>query len=60
MPGNIQESDLVCSSSDGYYQLDQCLETNDERIISSLITIKPKNDKDITFEVIKYKTVEIN
>jgi hypothetical protein len=45
MPDGIDESDLVCQSSDVDADLDKCLESNDEQIISSLITIKPKNDK---------------
>ena len=51
MPDGIDESDLVCQSSDAEVDLDKCLESNDEQIISSLITIKPKNDKGIQFKV---------
>ena len=51
MPDGIDESDLVCQSSDAEADLDKCLESNDEQIISSLITIKPKNDKIIQFKV---------
>jgi hypothetical protein len=51
MPDGIHESDLVCQSSDADADLDKCLESNDEQIISSLITIKPKNDKRIKFKV---------
>ena len=51
MPDGIHESDLVCQSSDAEADLDKCLKSNDEQIISSLITIKPKNDKRIKFKV---------
>ena len=51
MPDGIHESDLVCQSSDAEADLDKCLESNDEQIISPLITIKPKNDKRINFKV---------
>ena len=51
MPDGIDESDLVCQSSDVDADLDKCLESNDEQIISSLITINPKNDKRIKFKV---------
>jgi hypothetical protein len=51
MPDGIHESDLVCQSSDADVDLDKCLESNDEQIISSLITIKLKNDKKIKFKV---------
>jgi hypothetical protein len=51
MPDGIHESDLVCQSSDTDVDFDKCLESNDEQIISSLITIKHKNDKRIKFKV---------
>jgi len=51
MPDGIRESDLVCQSSDVEADLGKCLESNDEQIISSLITIKPKNEKRIKFKV---------
>ena len=51
MPDGIHEGDLVCQSSDAEADLDKCLESNDEQIISSLITIKPRNDKRIKFKV---------
>jgi hypothetical protein len=51
MPDGIHESDLVCQSSDADVDLDKCLKSNDEQIISSLITIKSKNDKRIKFKV---------
>ena len=50
MPDGIQESDLVCQS-DVEADLDKGLESNDEQIMSFLITIKPKNDKRIKFKV---------
>ena len=51
MPDGIHESDLVCQSSDVEAELDKCIESNDEQIISSLITIKPKKEKEIKFKV---------
>ncbi|XP_052059579.1 uncharacterized protein LOC127700210 isoform X2 [Mytilus californianus] len=50
MPDGTQESDFVCQGSDAVEDLDKCLETNDEQIISPVITIQPKKGK-MTFEL---------
>lgn len=50
MPDGTKDSDFVCNGSDGDDDLDKCLETNDEQIISSVITIEAKKNK-MTLEV---------
>ncbi|XP_052059601.1 putative autophagy-related protein 11 isoform X2 [Mytilus californianus] len=45
LPDGTKDGDFVCKSSDGDDDLDKCLETNDEQVISPLITIKAKIDK---------------
>ncbi|VDI06567.1 Hypothetical predicted protein [Mytilus galloprovincialis] len=46
MPDGIKEDDFECKCSDD--KLDECLETNDEEIVSSNITISPNKKKKIT------------
>jgi Ca2+/Na+ antiporter len=54
MPDGVHESDLVCQSSDAEADLDTCLESNDEQVISSLITIEPKNDKESNLRCVTF------
>lgn len=49
MPDGIKEDDFECKCSDD--KLDECLETNDEEIVSSNITISPNKKKKITSKV---------
>lgn len=51
MPGNINENDVICKGSDTEEDLDKCLESFDEQVLSSMITIIPNKNKKITFEV---------
>lgn len=51
MPDNISQNDFISKGSDTEDDLDKCLETNDEQVLSSVITITPNKNKKITFEV---------
>ncbi|CAC5373111.1 unnamed protein product [Mytilus coruscus] len=50
MPDGTQDCDFRCQGSDAVEDLDKCLETNDEQVISSVITIQPQKGKK-TFEL---------
>ncbi|OPL21680.1 hypothetical protein AM593_08501, partial [Mytilus galloprovincialis] len=51
MPNGIQMNDIVCQGSDEVNDLARCLQSNDEKIISSIITITPRDDKEIKFQM---------
>lgn len=47
MPGETQESDFVCQGSDTVEDPYTCLESNEEHVISSTITIQSRKGKSI-------------
>ncbi|VDI23349.1 Hypothetical predicted protein [Mytilus galloprovincialis] len=50
MPDGTQETDFDCQCSDAVEDLDNCLETNDEQLVSPIITIQSKKGE-MTFEL---------
>ncbi|CAC5401517.1 unnamed protein product [Mytilus coruscus] len=51
MPNGIQKNDIICEGSDEVNDLARCLQSNDEKVISSIITITPRDDKEIKFQM---------
>ncbi|XP_071173582.1 uncharacterized protein [Mytilus edulis] len=50
MPDGTQETDFDCQCSDAVEDLDNCLETNDEQLVSPIIKIQSKKGE-MTFEL---------
>ncbi|XP_052059590.1 uncharacterized protein LOC127700211 isoform X3 [Mytilus californianus] len=51
MPNGIQKNDIICEGSDEVNDLARCLQSNDEKVISCIITITPRDDKEIKFQM---------